>query len=102
MYPKEFIALETGVDAAKDSLTLDDIMENDKNLFWHYDSKMLKNQICYRELTQKLNLQMAQLGITETGKYQFLTTDSTEAKSGSLKQILDKILKPLNFIPMNI
>ncbi|NCP91040.1 MAG: hypothetical protein GW827_12555, partial [Flavobacteriales bacterium] len=45
MYSKDFIMLETGVGTEKDSLTLDDIIANDKKMWDYYDFKILNTPV---------------------------------------------------------
>jgi hypothetical protein len=43
MYSKDFVMLDTGFGAEKDSISLNEMMENDKMLWKKYDFKLLSN-----------------------------------------------------------
>ena len=85
LYSKDFIALETGVGAKKDSLTLDDIMENDKNLFKYYDFKMLNEPNLLPGVDPETKLPDGSVRHYSNWEVTIPATDSTEAKSGTIK-----------------
>ena len=85
VYSKDFIALETGVGAEKDSLTLDDIMENDKNLFKYYDFKMLNEPNLLPGVDPETKLPDGSVRHYSNWEVTIPATDSTEAKSGTIK-----------------
>ena len=86
MYSKDFIMLETGVGAEKDSLTLDEVIANDKRMWEYYDFKLLTSPpVLLPGVNPDTKKPDGSVRHYSTWEITLPATDSTEAKSGQLK-----------------
>ncbi len=86
MYSKDFIMLETGVGAEKDSLTLDEIIENDKRMWKYYDFKLLTSPpVLLPGVNSETKKPDGSVRHYSTWEVTLSATDSTEAKTGQIR-----------------
>ncbi|MGZ0014926.1 hypothetical protein [Yeosuana sp. AK3] len=85
MYSKDFIMLETGVGTEKDSLTLDDVMANDKKMWEYYDFKILNTPVLLPGVNPDTKMPDGSVRHYSTWQVTLSATDSTESKSGNIK-----------------
>lgn len=85
MYSKDFIMLETGFGTEKDSLTLDEMKANDKELWEAYDFKMLSTPELLPGVNSDTKMLDGSVRHYSTWEVTLPATDSTEAKSGKIK-----------------
>jgi hypothetical protein len=85
VYSKDFVMRDTGFNG-KDSLSLDDIKKSDKELWKHYDFKMLTDPIVLLPGVD-VDTKQPDGSVRYYGNWEVTipATDSTEAKSGILK-----------------
>lgn len=84
-YAKDFVMRDAGF-GAKDSLSLDDIMKNDKWLWENFDFKVLNDPIVLLPGVD-VDTKLADGSVRYYSNWEItrIATDSTEAKSGILK-----------------
>lgn len=85
MYSKDFKMLDTGVGAEKDSLTLDEMMTNDKRMWEYYDFKLLTSPPVFLPgVNSETKKPDGSVRHYSTWEVTLPATDSTEAKSGQI------------------
>lgn len=85
MYADDFVMLETGVGAEKDTLTLSEIKETDKKMWEIYDFKMLNEPVLLPGVNADTKRPDGSVRHYSMWKVTRSATDSTEAKSGVIK-----------------
>lgn len=85
-YSKDFILLDTGFGAANDSITLDEMMENDKKMWATYDFKLLTSPpVLLPGVNPETKLADGSVRHYSSWEVTLPATDSTAAKSGVIK-----------------
>lgn len=86
MYAKDFAMLETGFGAAKDSITLDEMMENDKQMWATLDFKLLTSPpVLLPGVNADTKLADGSVRHYSSWEVTLPATDSTAAKSGVIR-----------------
>lgn len=86
MYAKDFAMLETGFGAPKDSLTLDEVMENDKWMWEKFNFKLLTSPpVLLPGVNADTKLPDGSVRHYSNWEVTLAATDSTEAKTGVIK-----------------
>lgn len=86
MYAKDFALLETGFGAPKDSLNLDEMMENDKQMWATFDFKLLDSPpVLLPGVNPETKLPDGSVRYYSRWEVTLPATDSTAAKSGVIK-----------------
>jgi len=86
MYAKDFIMRETGFGATKDTLTLDEVMANDKWMWEKFDFKLLTSPpVLLPGVSADTKLPDGSVRHYSDWEVTLPATDSTEAKSGVIK-----------------
>ena len=85
MYSKDFVMNDTGFNG-KDSLSLDEVMKSDKELWKNYDFKLLENPVVLLPGVNS-DTKKPDGSVRYYGNWQVTipATDSTEARSGVIK-----------------
>jgi len=85
-YSKDFVLLDTGFGAANDSITLDEMMENDKKMWATYDFKLLTSPpVLLPGVNSETKLADGSVRHYSSWEVTLPATDSTAAKSGVIK-----------------
>ena len=86
MYSKDFAMLETGFGTAKDSLSLDEVMANDKKMWETFDFKLLTSPLVLLPGVNA-NTKLADGSVRYYSSWEVTlpATDSTAAKLGVIK-----------------
>lgn len=86
MYAKDFAMLETSVGATKDSLNLNEVMANDKQMWELFDFKLLTSPpVLLPGVNADTKLADGSVRHYSSWEVTLPATDSTEAKSGVIK-----------------
>jgi hypothetical protein len=85
MYADDFAMIETGFSTEKDSLSLSEMIENDKNLWATYDFKMLNEPVLLPGVNQVTKKPDGSVRHYSNWKITLAATDSTEAKSAEIR-----------------
>jgi len=86
MYAKDFAMLETGFGTAKDSLSLDKVMANDKKMWEIFDFKLLTSPpVLLPGVNADTKLPDGSVRHYSSWEVTLPATDSTEAKSGIIR-----------------
>lgn len=85
MYADDFVMLETNVGVEKDSMTLSEMKESDKNIWAVYDFKMLNEPQLLPGVNADTKKPDGSVRHYSNWKVTLSATDSTEAKSGMIK-----------------
>ncbi|WP_445957189.1 hypothetical protein [Yeosuana sp.] len=86
MYSKEMILLDTGFGAIKDSLSLDEMKANDKEIWEHYDFKLVTSPpVLLPGVNPQTKKADGSVRHYSTWEVTLPATDSTEARSGNIK-----------------
>lgn len=86
MYAKDFVNLETSFGATKDSLTLDEVIANDKQIWATFNFKLLTSPpVLLPGVNASTKLPDGSVRHYSSWEVTLPATDSTEAKSGVLK-----------------
>ena len=86
MYAKDFAMLETGFGAPKDSLTLDEMIANDKQMWATFNFKLLSSpQVLLPGVNADTKLADGSVRYYSRWEVTRLATDSTAAKTGVIK-----------------
>ena len=84
-YADDFVMLETGVGAEKDTITLSEMKETDKKMWEVYDFKMLNEPVLLPGVNADTKEPDGSVRHYSMWKVTRSATDSTEAKSGVIK-----------------
>ncbi len=82
MYAEDFAMLETGFGSENDSVSLTEMMENDKKMWQAYDFKMLNEPVLLPGVNATTIIPDGSVRHYSQWKITLSATDSTEAKSG--------------------
>ncbi|MDP2069597.1 MAG: hypothetical protein Q8K04_11625 [Lutibacter sp.] len=86
MYSKDFAMLETGYGAPKDSLTLDEMMANDKQMWATFNFKLLNSPpVLLPGVNPDTKLTDGSVRYYSSWEVTLPATDSTAAKTGVIK-----------------
>ncbi len=86
MYSKDFAMLETGYGAPKDSLTLDEMMANDKQMWATFNFKLLNSPpVLLPGVNPDTKLTDGSVRYYSSWEVTLSATDSTAAKTGVIK-----------------
>lgn len=86
MYAKDFVMLETGFGAAKDSLTLDEVIVNDKQMWATFNFKLLTTPpVLLPGVNASTKLPDGSVRLYSSWEVTLPATDSTAAKTGVIK-----------------
>ncbi|WP_142783840.1 hypothetical protein [Changchengzhania lutea] len=84
-YASDFVAVETAFGAEKDSLTLNEVIENDKMTMQMFDFKMLNEPVLLPGVNADTKMADGSVRHYSDWEVTLPATDSTEAKSGVIK-----------------
>jgi hypothetical protein len=85
-YAKDFVMGDTGFGAKEDSLSLEDVMENNKEMWKMYDFKILADPIVLLPgVNAETKLVDGSVRLYAAWEVTLSATDSTEAKSGVIQ-----------------
>jgi hypothetical protein len=86
MYSKDMVMLDTGFEATKDSLSLDELKANDKEIWKRYDFKLLTSPpVLLPGVNPQTKKADGSVRHYSTWEVTLPATDSTEARSGNIK-----------------